>query len=46
MIDLYMELYDGEKIKFDLKDGSTAFKKTNSFNQITRETFTRTIHFD
>jgi DNA polymerase elongation subunit (family B) len=44
LVDLYIQLYEGDRIKFDLKDGSAAFKMTKSFDQITRETFTRTIH--
>jgi hypothetical protein len=43
--ELYFRLYDGEAITFDLKDGSAAFKKTATFDQITRDTFKRTVVF-
>jgi hypothetical protein len=43
--ELYCRLYNGQKIEFDLKDGSTAFKKTRGFEQITLSKFKRTIRF-
>jgi hypothetical protein len=43
VVDVYQRIYDGEKIKFDLTDGATCFKKTNTFDQITLDHFTRTV---
>ena len=43
--ELYMNLYNGNEICFDLLDGAAGFQKTNSFEQITRDVFIRKIKF-
>ena len=43
--ELYMKLYDGEEITFDLLDGTPGFQKTNTFEQITRDCFKRRVKF-
>ena len=43
--DLYMLLYNGEAITFDMKDGSNCFRKNDFYQMITPSSFTRTIKF-
>ena len=43
--ELYERLYEGEEMKFNLLDGSNAFKKTKSYQQINLPVFTRTVKF-
>ena len=43
--ELYERLYKGEKITFDLTDGTNCFRKTKTFEQITLSQFTRTVYF-
>ncbi len=43
--ELYERMYQGEAITFDLSDGSTCFKRTKSFQQITLPQFCRTLQF-
>ena len=43
--DLYMLLYNGEAITFNMKDGSNCFRKNDFYQMITPSTFTRTIKF-
>jgi hypothetical protein len=42
---LYMKLYEGETIVFDIRNGSQCFQKTRTFEQITREVFKRRVKF-
>ena len=43
--DLYMLLYKGESITFNMKDGSNCFRKNDFYQMITPSSFTRTIKF-
>ena len=43
--ELYMKLYNGEEIEFDLLKGIAGFKLTSTFQQITRDNFTRKLRF-
>ena len=43
--ELYMKLYNGETITFNILDGSQGFKKTSTFEQTNRKEFTRNIKF-
>ena len=43
--ELYMKLYSGEEITFNLLDGTPGFQKTGSFEQITRDVFLRKLKF-
>ena len=42
---IYMLLYNGEEITFNMKDGSNCFRKNDFYEMITPSTFTRTIKF-
>ena len=42
---LYDKMYNGESITFDLLDGSNAFKKTKSYQQINLPNFKRIMKF-
>jgi hypothetical protein len=46
VIDLYMNLLNNETVEFDLTDGSTCFKKTKCYEQITQDNFKRKIRFE
>jgi hypothetical protein len=43
--DLYKRLYDGERIIFDLTDGTNCFKRTKTWDQVTLNSFKRAICF-
>jgi hypothetical protein len=43
--ELYLRLYDGESVTFDLTDGATCFKMTKGFDQVSLERFKRTVKF-
>ena len=43
--ELYERLYKGEKMTFDLLDGTNAFRKTKAFQQTNLPTFTRCVSF-
>jgi DNA polymerase elongation subunit (family B) len=43
--DLYLKLYDGEVIQFDLTDGCNCFRKTKTFDQVTMNKFSRRVKF-
>jgi hypothetical protein len=42
---LYLRLYDGEKITFNLLDGSLGFRKSKTYDQFTPVKFTRELCF-
>ena len=43
--ELYLKLYNGEEITFNLLDGSNCFRKTKSYQQINLPVFNRTVKF-
>ena len=43
--DLYMKLFNGEKITFNLLDGSNCFRKNKYYEQYTPKVFVRTVKF-
>ena len=43
--ELYMKLYNGETIEFDLLNGTPGFQKTTTFEQTTRDVFKRRVQF-
>jgi hypothetical protein len=43
--ELYMQLYNGESITFDLTDGCNCFRKTRMFDQVTLDKFSRRVQF-
>ena len=43
--DLYMKLYNGETIKFNLLDGANCFRKNKFYEQYTPSVFFRTVKF-
>jgi hypothetical protein len=43
--ELYMKLYNGEEITFNLLDGSLGFRKNKLYEQYTPACFTRKISF-
>ena len=43
--ELYMKLFNGEKIVFDLLDGSNCFRKNKYYEQYTPKVFKRTVSF-
>jgi hypothetical protein len=43
--ELYLKLYDGEMITFDLTDGCNCFRKTRTFDQVTLNNFSRRVKF-
>jgi DNA polymerase elongation subunit (family B) len=45
MEDLYMELYEGHTIEFNLLEGSNCFRKNKSYEMFTPDVFLRKIHF-
>jgi hypothetical protein len=42
---LYLRLYDGEEITFNLLDGSLGFRKSKTYEQFTPQSFTRMVCF-
>ena len=44
-IELYKKMYDGEKVKFDLTDGSCCFDFKPDYSIITKKLFTREVCF-
>jgi hypothetical protein len=43
--ELYLKLYDGEMVMFDLTDGCNCFRKTKTFDQVTLNKFSRRVRF-
>ena len=43
--ELYMNLYNGNEVEFDLLKGCAGFKLTNTFEQYTRDNFSRKLRF-
>ena len=43
--DLYMYLYDGNTIKFNLLEGCNCFRKNKTYEMITPDVFFRTVRF-
>jgi hypothetical protein len=44
--ELYLQMYNGKEITFDLLNGSTCFRKNKTYHQYTPTVFTRKIQFD
>jgi hypothetical protein len=44
--DLYMKLYEGESITFNMLSGNPGFKRSKSYQYSTLEEFNRTVHFE
>ena len=40
-----MNLYNGNEVEFDLLKGCAGFKLTNTFEQYTRDNFSRKLRF-
>ena len=43
--ELYLQLYEGEEITFDLLNGSNCFRKNKYYEQYTPSTFKRKVKF-
>jgi hypothetical protein len=44
--ELYMLMYNGQAIEFDLLEGKTCFRKTKTFEYFTPEEFKRKVQFN